>query len=311
MNTLREAVTDYLAMRRALGFKLRLAGVALFDFVSFLETRDTAYVTTLLSLEWAQQPSSVQPALWAQRLCWVRGFARFRSATDARTEIPPLGLLPHQPKRARPYLYTDAEIQKLLEAARKIEPASVVLKRQTYYCLLGLLAVTGMRLGEAIDLKMTNVDLVAGILKLEGTKFGKSRLVPLHSSTQKVLSDYKSCRDKFLNGRPAIYFFINNVGKRLDPGSVHRNFYLLSRQIGIREPDSGRGPRLMDFRHLFAVKTLLQWYRNGEDAERRLPILSTYLGHVHVSDTYWYLTAFPELMGAAVKRLEQHWEVQP
>lgn len=311
MNTLRESVTDYLAMRRALGFKLRLAGVALFDFVSFQEKRGAAYITTQLALEWAQQPSSVQPALWAQRLCWVRGFARFRSATDARTEIPPYGLLPHKPKRTRPYLYTEEEIRKLLEAASQIEPANVVLKRQTYYCLLGLLAVTGMRLGEAIDLKMTNVDLVAGVLKLEGTKFGKSRLVPLHASTQKVLSDYKSCRDAFLNGRPAIYFFINNVGKRLDPGSVHRNFYLLSRQIGIRGSDSGHGPRLMDFRHLFAVKTLLQWYRNGEDAGRRLPILSTYLGHVHVSDTYWYLTTFPELMGAAVKRLEQHWEVQP
>lgn len=311
MNTLRESVTDYLAMRRALGFKLRLAGVALFDFVSFQEKRGAAYVTTQLALEWAQQPSSVQPALWAQRLCWVRCFARFRSATDTRTEIPPHGLLPHKPKRTRPYLYTDEEIRKLLEAASQIEPANVVLKRQTYYCLLGLLAVTGMRLGEAIDLKMTNVDLVAGVLKLEGTKFGKSRLVPLHPSTQKALSDYKSCRDAFLNGRPAIYFFINNVGKRLDPGSVHRNFYLLSRQIGIRGSDSGHGPRLMDFRHLFAVKTLLQWYRNGEDAERRLPILSTYLGHVHVSDTYWYLTTFPELMEAAVKRLEQHWEVQP
>lgn len=310
MNTLREAVTDYLAMRRALGFKLQWAGVALMDFVSFQERRGADYITIPLALEWAQQLSSAQPAQWAKRLCWVRGFARFRSSSDARTEIPPLALLPHKSKRARPYLYTDEEIHKLLEAAAKIEPARVVLKRQTYYCLLGLLAVTGMRPGEAIDLKITNVDLVAGVLRLEGTKFGKSRLVPLHKSTQKVLSDYRSCRDTFLNGRPAINFFINSVGKPLNFAAVHRNFYLLSRQIGIREPDSRDGPRLMDFRHLFAVKTLLQWYRNGEDAERRLPILSTYLGHVNVSDTYWYLTAFPELMGAAVQRLEENWEAQ-
>ena len=158
---------------------------------------------------------------------------------------------------------------------------------------------------------MKNVDLVAGILTVEGAKFGKSRLVPLHASTQKVLSGYKLCRDKVLNGRSAEYFFVNDAGKRLHFTEVHQNFYLLSRQIGIRKPDSSHGPRLMDFRHRFAIEVMLRWYGSGEDAERRLPILSTYLGHVNVSSTYWYLTAFPQLMGAAVGRLEKRWEEQP
>jgi len=310
MNTLRESVNDYLALRRAMGFKMFRSGKALFHFVSYLEEHEASFITTHLALEWAQQPSSAQPATWAQRLSYVRGFARFRSGTDPRTEIPAYSLLPHKLRRARAYLYTDEEIQKLLQAALELEPASE-LKRRTYYCLLGLLAVSGMRISEALGLKETNVDFLSGVLTLEGTKHGDTRLVPLHASTLKVLSEYKIFRDKFLNERTADTFFINNLGKRLDDGTVRVTFYSLSRKIGIRKPDSSIGPRLHDFRHLFAVKTLLKWYHDGEDTERRLPTLSTYLGHVHVSDTYWYLTAYPELMGAAVKRLEQHWEVQP
>lgn len=310
MNTLREALHDYLSLRRTLGFKLQRVGRPLTQFVSFVEQQESSYITVSLALQWAQQPSSSQPSTWAQRLSFVRGFARYRSSTDSRTEIPAYSLLPHKPRRARPYLYTDEEIQQLLQAALALEPATD-FKRRTYYCLLGLLSVSGMRVSEGTNLRVKNVDLTAGILRLEGTKFGKSRLVPLHTSTQTILSDYKLLRDEFLNGTEAEYFFINRAGKRLDEGSVRKTFYRLSRQIGIRRVDSSHGPRLQDFRHLFAVKTLQNWYRNGEDVERRLPILSTYLGHVHVNDTYWYLTAYPELMGAAVSRLEHHWEAKP
>lgn len=306
MNTLRKAVTDYIAMRRALGFKLRAPGVWLPDFVAFLEQQGAPYITTQLALEWAQQPASAQQQYWAQRLSWVRGFARYQSAMDARTEIPPVSVLPYCKKRARPYLYTDEEIEQLLQAALDLETASL-LKRRTYYCFLGLLAVSGMRISEAIGLKVRDVDLNAGVLTVEG-KLGKPRLVPLHASTQKVLSDYKLCRDEFLNGRPADYFFISTVGKRLHVSAVHLVFYELSRKTGLRGPDSKNQPRIHDFRHRFAVQTLLQWYRSGEDVERRLPLLSTYLGHVEVTGTYWYLTACPELMGQAVKRLEQRWE---
>jgi integrase/recombinase XerD len=309
MKTLRAAVADYVEMRRGLGFKLREVDKGLVDFVSFLEERGADYITTSLALEWAQRPSSVQPAEWARRLRFVRGFARYRSATDSRTEIPPANLLPYRPGRARPYLYTDQEIEQLLNAALYLPPADG-LRRWIYHALLGLLAVSGLRLSEAIGLKLEDVDLSEGILTVRGAKFGKSRLVPLHASTRQILADYKLRRADFLAGRPASHFFISLRGNHLDPGEVHRTFYRLSRQIGLRDPDSSSGPRLHDFRHRFAVETLLRWYRAGEDVERRLPVLSTYLGHVHLSDTYWYLTACPELMGLAVKRLEHRWEVQ-
>jgi integrase len=309
MNTLRESVADYLAMRRGLGFKLSEAGKGLLDFVSFLEQRGAASITTSLALEWAQQPSSAQPAEWARRLSMVRCFARYRSAIDPQTEIPSPKLLPYRPKRAQPYLYTDQEIEQLLEAALRLPPADG-LRRWIYHALLGLLAVSGLRISEAIGLKLEDVDLSEGLLTVRGAKLGKSRLVPLHASTRQVLANYKSRRNDFLAGRSASYFFISQRGNHLDLGDVHRTFYLLSRQIGLRDPDSSSGPRLHDFRHRFAVETLLRWYRAGEDVERRLPVLSTYLGHVHVSDTYWYLTACPELMGLAVKRLERRWEEQ-
>jgi integrase len=309
MKTLREAVEDYLTMRRGLGFKLREAGKGLADFVSFLEEQGVDYITTSLALEWAQRPSSAQPAEWARRLSYVRGFARYQRAIDPRTEIPPAKLLPHRPRRATPYLYTDREIERLLDAALKLAPSDG-LRRWSYHALFGLLIVSGMRISEAIGLKLEDVDLSAGILTVRAAKLGKSRLVPLHDSTRQVLANYKLRRDDFLTGRLASYFFISPLGNHLNMSNVHRTFYQLSRQIGLRDPDSSSGPRLHDFRHQFAVETLLRWYRAGEDVERRLPVLSTYLGHVHLSDTYWYLTACPELMGLAAKRLENRWEAQ-
>jgi integrase/recombinase XerD len=309
MKTLRESVEDYLTMRRGLGFKLDCDGKRLLNFVSFLEERGATCITTALALEWAQQPPSAQPVTWAQRLRQVRVFARYRSATDSQTEIPSSSLLPFRSRRAHPYLYTDQEIEQLLNVALKLPPADG-LRCWIYHALLGLLAVSGLRISEAIGLKLEDVDLSEGILTVRGAKFGKSRLVPLHASTRQVLADYKLRRADFLAGQPASYFFISRRGNHLDTGDVHRTFYLLSRQIGLRDPDSSSGPRLHDFRHRFTIETLLRWYRAGEDVECRLPILSTYLGHVHISDTYWYLTACPELMGLAVKRLEHRWEVQ-
>jgi integrase len=302
-------------MRRALGFPLHRQGKALLDFVTFAEQKRAKYITASLALEWAQKPATAQPATWAGRLGNVRGFARYMSAIDPRTEVPPSNLLPHSPKRARPYIYTEEEIQSLMTAALALPichcwPAASLLKNQTYYCLIGLLAVTGMRISEAIGLKMKNVDLIEGVLRIDAAKLGKSRLVPLHASTLKVLSRYKSHRDQFLQGDHAEYFFINMVGKALDPGTVRRTFYMLSRQSGLRGQRAKQGPRIHDLRHRFAVQTMLHWYRNGDDVERLLPVLSTYLGHVHVNDTYWYLTAYPELMGRAVERLEKRWEVQ-
>lgn len=312
MNTLREAVQEYLAMRRALGFKLHEAGRGLLDFVTFMEQHHAAYITQVLALTWAQLPVAVQPAEWARRLSYVRGFARHRSATDPRTQIPPAGLLPFQPKRARPYLYTDDEITALLCAARGLPGRRDGLRPWAYHCLFGLLSVSGLRLGEARNLELRDIDLKAAVLTVRGAKFGKSRLVPLHASTCRVLADYLARREHVWAARPvSSYLFVSNRGNRLDGAEIHRAFYALSRQIGLRGPADSHGPRLHDLRHRFAVQTLLRWYRAGEEVERRLPLLSTYLGHVHVADTYWYLSSWPELMQAAMRRLERRWEEQP
>ena len=314
MNTLRQAVQDYLNLRRNLGFKLTEAGKVLPDFVAFMERHRASYVTQALALAWARQPSNVQPAQWARRLGYVRHFARHRSATDLRTEIPAPGLLPFQPKRARPYLYSANETRALLRAALRMpyRYERGALLPFTYHCLFGLLSVSGMRLGEARNLEIQDVDLKAGILTIRGAKLGKSRFVPLHASTCKVLADYIARREHHWAGRQvSSYLFVSSWGNRLDSGQIHRAFYALSRQIGLRGVSDSHGPRLHDMRHLFATNTLVHWYRSGQDPERRLPILSAYLGHVHVEDTQWYLSGSPELMREAMRRLEQRWEDRP
>jgi integrase len=305
----RKRVEEYVELRRSLGFKLLEAKVALIKFSSFLQEHHAASITISLAMEWAQQDKTARPAEWARRLSFVRGFARHWSAHDSQTEVPPSGLLPHRPGRAHPYFYSDDEVRQLLTAAKaclSIDP----LRPWTYHSLFGLLAVTGLRLGEALNLRTEDLDRSEGLLTIRGAKFGKSRLVPLHASTQKVLANYLKRRDHRFGLRSKTHLFVNKNGNRLDKGEVHRMFYTLSRQIGLRAVDASRGPRLHDFRHRFAVKTLIQWYRSGQDVERRLPVLSTYLGHVHVADTYWYLSACPELMGLAVKRFEDYWEKQ-
>lgn len=311
MNTLRQAAEEYLAMRRSLGFKLRRVGPRLLDFITFLERHRARHITVALALAWAKQPPDGQPNTWAQRLSYVRIFARYRSATDRRTQVPPATLLPYRPQRARPYLYSDQEIRNLLRAALRLSSHDG-LRPWAYYCLFGLLSVTGLRVGEAQNLRLQDIDLKAGVLTIRNAKFGKDRLVPLHPSTRRMLSRYIARRQRLWATRAASeYLFISGRGHRLDGGDIRRTFYRLSRQIGLRAPGERHGPRLHDMRHRFASRTLLRWYRAGEEPERRLPLLSAYLGHVHWSDTYWYLSAFPELMRQAMSRLERRWEQRP
>ena len=250
MNTLREAVRTYLDMRRSLGFKLQDAGKRSLDFVTFLEQHHASYITQALALAWAQQPSHTQPAEWARRLSFVRGFARYRSATDPRTQIPPQGLLPFHPKRARPFLYSDDNIRDLLRAAvrMKCRYERGELRPWIYYCLFGLLSVSGLRLGEARNLELQDVDLKTAVLTIRGAKFGKYRLVPLHRSTCAVLAKYIARRKQQWEARAvSSYLFVSSWGNRLDTGDVHRTFYTLSRQIGLRGPSDNHGPRLHDF----------------------------------------------------------------
>jgi len=313
MSTLGEALVEYLELRRGLGFKMQAAGLQLPRFVGFLERQQTSFITTRLALEWSQEPASVQPAEWARRLGYVRGFARYRSATDPRTEIPTSGLLPHHSTRARPYLYSDAELQALLDAALAWPTRwpSTPLRPQMLHCLFGLLAVTGMRFGEALDLQLDDIDLGTGLLTLRSPKLGRSRLVPIHATTSETLAAYLKHRLAAFGRDPSPYVFVSSRGNRVDMAQLHRNFYELSRRVGLRAAGASHGPRLHDLRHRFAVRTLQRWYEQGVDVQRKLPVLSTYLGHVNVEDTYWYLNAWPELMAHATARLERRWETTP
>jgi integrase len=307
MTSLRDAVEDYLAMRRSLGFKLRDMGYCLHHFVSFLEQEGASIITAELALRWAQQPRGVLPAHWATRLSFVRTFARYWSATDPRTEIPPTGLLPYHPKRATPYIYSDEEIQQILSAAWTLPP-STGLRPCTYYTLFGLMAVTGMRISEVIHLDRDDVDLEEELLTVRLTKFSKSRLIPLHSSTVEKLKVYLNRRNQLHPRSSTSRFFLSNQGTPLTDCMVRWTFVKISRQIGLRKASDSFGPRLHDLRHRFAVTTLLHWYETGVDVEQRLPVLSTYLGHAHVTDTYWYLSAIPELLELTKGRLEKRWE---
>lgn len=319
MTTLRKDVREYLAMRRSLGFKLREAGTALPDFAAFMERRHASYITQALALAWAQQPKHVQPSRWASRLSYVRQFARYRSASDPRTQIPAWGLLPFPPKRARPYLYSEDEIKRLLRATLNAplspycnDRKGCAFLRWVYYGLFGLLSVSGLRLLEARNLKLEDVDLKAGVLTIRNAKFGRDRLVPIHASTCQVLANYIGRRQRHWSGRAvSSYLFVSSWGNRLDAAQIHRTFYAVSRRVGLRGPRDSHGPRLHDMRHRFATTTLVNWYRSNEDPERRLPLLSAFLGHVHVSDTQWYLSASPELMREAMRRLEHRWEKSP
>ena len=302
MSALRAAVHRYLRLRRGLGFQLRQEGVWLERFAAFLKQRRSPFITTALAVEWASL-AQAQPSHVAHRLSVVRGFANYQAAHDPRTEVPPLGLLPHRYQRKPPYIYTDDELRRLLEAAARL-PSKLGLRAQTYSALLGLLIVTGMRIGETVNLDRNDVDLVNGVLTVRRTKFGKARLIPVHPTTVRALHEYAEAVDRHFRRAPPVSFFVGENGGRLTVNVAEKTFVKLSRKVGLRGPADSWGPRLHDLRHRFAVNTLLRWYRGGRDVERHLPQLSTYLGHAHPTDTYWYLTAAPELMRLVAARLE-------
>jgi integrase len=308
MKPLPEAIEDYILLRQSLGLKFVAGARELRHFASFLEKKCATHVTIALALEWATKSPKAFPMAGAKRIAFVRGFTRHWSATDPRTQIPPESMLPFRPNRAHPYLYSEEEIERLLIAARQMIPRGG-LRGRTYYCVLGLLAVTGLRISEVVNLKRPDVDFDESVLVVRKSKFGRTRLVPIHPSTSAELTDYAVARDE-LFPRPATdAFFLNEDGRPLLEGTVQARFRELSRKTGLRTPDAARGPRLHDFRHRFAIHTLTRWYRDGQDIERLLPVLSTFLGHVKVSCTYWYISVEPELMGAATRRLERRWGV--
>lgn len=308
--TLRRALKSYLSLRRGLGMDMKKQEPYLQQFVRFLESRRASVVTIELALRWATTPSNATAATWAQRLGHVRRFAEWLSTSEPLTEVPPRELIAARHRRRPPYIYADGEIYRIVGAARKLVSDSG-LRAHTFATLFGLLASTGLRLGEAVALDCDDVDIRAGILTIRRAKFGKSRFVPVHDSTLAALRYYLRQRDRLRphSGCPA--FFLSERGERVTANSAEYNFAVVSKTIGLRPPGPrrGHGPRLHDMRHWLAVKTLVRWYREGRDVERELPKLSTYLGHVHVADTYWYLEAVPELLRLATERVTAPTEI--
>lgn len=306
MSTLARHLTDYLRLRRSMGFKLHRAGQVLPQFVEYLEASGASTITADLAIAWAQLPTGVHPVTWTQRLGAVRGFARYLHTLDPATEIPPCDVYPGQGTRPAPCLFSPPDIVRLLEAARGLRPA---LRAATYETLFGLLAVSGLRISEALALQRSDVDLDGGVMAITSAKSGAVRLLPLHPTTIEALRRYAHERDRACPAARASTFFVSIRGTALCHGPVRVTFIQLTTDIGLRT-ETVR-PRIHDLRHGFAVSTLLDWYRSGQDVPAYMPVLSAYLGHINPAGTYWYLSAVPELMRLAAGRLENERETQP
>jgi len=300
MTTLRETLGDYLRIRRGLGFELREEGRLLEGFVEFMERAGAEWITTKLALAWATS-TPAHPHWHRRRLGLVRGFARYVASLDPATEVPSKDLLPAHRPRVTPYIYSPAEIRALIAAAGRLTPALRALRHQT---LIGLLASTGLRPGEALALDRQDVDLRHGALHVRAAKHHKQREVPLHPTTTTALRNYARARDRRFPEPATPAFFIGARGRRVPRGELNRTFTQLIREVGLEGRGARKRPRPHDVRHSFAVHTLIDWYRAGEEVDRKLPLLSTYLGHVNPSSTYWYMEAVPDLLALISARLE-------
>lgn len=302
MSPLRDALADYLAMRRALGYKLERDGKLLAQFLDYLDDRGESQISTDLAVAWATLPAG--GGGWhSSRLQVARGFARYLHALDPTVEVPPAGLLPERPRRATPFLYSDEQIAALLAAC---DTLGTPHRAATYRTLFGLLAVTGMRVGEAIGLDRPDFHDGHGVLIVRHGKHGKSRGLPLNPSVVDAVGCYlhRSDRPCRASGEPAL--LVSGAGTRLLITNVQSTFRMLRDRAAIKPRSRSCQPRIHDLRHTFAVRTILDGYRQNADIGPRLALLSTYLGHVDPAKTYWYLEAAPELMQHAGERLERY-----
>jgi len=303
MSALRQALVDYLAVRRVLGYRLVRTEKLLAQFLTYVEACGEDHLTSATALAWATLPTGAHRSWASSRLSIVRRFAIHLRGIDPATEVPARDLLPGQTCRATPYLYSDKDIAALITAAGSLRAPHRVA---TYRSLIALLAVTGMRVGEAINLDGGDFDPVNGLLTIRNGKFGKSRELPLHSSTVAALEAYLGRDDRPRRSPYSPALFVSMAGTRLLYTNVQPTFHKLVRQAGLTPRSAACRPRLHDIRHAFAVLTIRDAYRDGGDPGARLALLSTYLGHVDPGKTYWYLSAAPELLQLAGERLERH-----
>jgi len=298
-------VEDYLALRRRLGFGLVTQGRMLLAFARHAgRVAPDGPLTVELAVQWATTSCrSRDPSAAARRLDVVRGFTRHRALFDPTTEVPPLGLLGPRYRRKPPHVYSADEIAALLRAAAELRPRGG-LRPRTFVTLFGLLAATGLRVSEARRLTCCDVDLVAGVVTVREGKFRKSRLVPLHPSAVAALRRYEADRDRRAAPRSESFFRTERLAV-LSRMAVQMTFAKLRRRLGWTAEGRARLPRIQDLRHAFVVRRLQRWYEQGADVDRRMAHLATYLGHAKVTDTYWYLTAVPELMALTARRFER------
>jgi integrase/recombinase XerD len=304
MTALAGAARDYLRLRNSLGHDLAEYHRQLPRFVAFLEAEGLPTVTVAAALAWAQGPD-VNPAtsIAPRRMTIARGFARYLSGIDARTEVPPTGLIASRQRWRPPFIYSPGDIEALLAQARQLRP----MPAATHETLIGLLAVTGLRVGEAIRLDRADIDWADAVLTIRESKFGKTRMVPVLGSTLSRLERYARTRDRLCPQTATAGFFVSTAGTRLIYACAGQVFRRLRDRAGVGA-DADHPPRIHDLRHTFAVRALLRWYQAGDDVEARLPALSTYLGHRDPRSTYWYLSAAPELLALAASQLERSQE---
>jgi integrase/recombinase XerD len=304
MSAWSEALDGYLGLRRALGFRLHEHERLLRGLVGELDAVEADHLSVQAALSWAGRPT--RDSERARRLSIVRAFATYLNILDERCEIPPANLFNAGQTRQSPYLYSSAQIASLMAAARRLSPP---LRGATFETLIGLLAATGMRVGEALRLGRHDVDFESNRLDLLNSKFGKSRQIPVHPSTTEALARYAGLRDETFGYPGPPSFLVSSRGTALRTQSTDAIFRQLREQCSIDAAQGCRPPRPYDLRHSFAVATLLAWHAEGADVQRRLPALSAYLGHLRPANTYWYLEAAPELMAVVATRLERSWEV--
>lgn len=299
-------VEDYLRLRRALGYKLEREGPWLADLAAFTDTANAVTLTNEITIRWASQHVGAGPNGWAKRLGVARKFAAYLQTVIPTTQIPPTGVFPAQRHRRTPYLWSTSDIANLLETARTLSPPFRAASCET---LLGLLATTGMRIGEAVGLGRDDVDLAGGVITIRHTKFDRTRLVPLHDSVTEALARYANERDRFHQHPRSTTFFVSVTGGPIDRSSIDKAVRQIATARGIRTSEVH--PRVHDLRHSFAVRTIIGWQQSGISIDQRIAVLSTYLGHVAPADTYWYLSAAPELMASAADRLDTRYGTRP
>lgn len=299
-------LADYLRLRRALGFTLARPGRELPQFIAYLDASGAATITVEAAVAWAKSATGASPITWSHRLGAVRGFARYLATIDPATEVPPCGIFGKQ-QRHTPYIYSPEQIARLLTAAGQLHPQ---LRAMTYQALFGLLAATGLRIGEAVALTGPDVDLDTGVLRVRHAKFDRERLVPLHPSVTSELGLYAAHRGELALAGGTDAFFVSGRGTPLRSTPIHNTFHTLLAPAGL-PTEPGQRPRVHDLRHAFVVHTLIGWQRDGIDIAARLPMLSTYLGHVNPASTYWYFTAVPELLQLAATALERRAAIRP